>query len=98
MTENVPLFIFNDVCFSVQVFKITLNSPNNHAPDLSVVRDQVYEAAHKVWLHYVDMERKATYKVPWELHNQLQSVSSYLVGRNGLSLISENREKHQILS
>lgn len=60
----------------LQVFKITLNSPNNRAPELSLVRDQVFEAAHKVWLNYVDMERKATCKVPWELHNQIQSVST----------------------
>lgn len=64
--------------FPFQVFKITLNSPNNRAPELSLVRDQVFEAAHKVWLNYVDMERKATCKVPWELHNQIQSVSRTL--------------------
>ncbi|KAJ4438847.1 hypothetical protein ANN_14800 [Periplaneta americana] len=58
-----------------EVFKVTLPSgPNNKAPDLTVVREQVYEAANKLWLNYVDMERKASYRVPWELQSQIQSV------------------------
>jgi hypothetical protein len=62
-----------------EVFKITLMSgPNNKAPDLATVREQVYELAHKLWLNYVDMERKATYRAPWELHSQIQSVSYLL--------------------
>ncbi|KAJ9586850.1 hypothetical protein L9F63_019532, partial [Diploptera punctata] len=37
-----------------EVFKITLSSgPNNKAPDLTVVREQVYEAAHKLWHNYI---------------------------------------------
>jgi hypothetical protein len=59
-----------------EVFKITLMSgPNNRAPDLATVREQVYESANKLWLNYVDMERKASYRAPWEFHNQIQSVS-----------------------
>lgn len=60
-----------------EVFKITLPAPigNERAPELSVVRDQVHEAATKLWLNYVVMERKASYRVPWELHNQIQSVN-----------------------
>lgn len=63
----------------MQVFKITLNSPNNKVPDLCAVREQVYESANRLWLNYVDMERKASYRVPWELHNQIQSVSVLLL-------------------
>ncbi|XP_067008592.2 WD repeat and FYVE domain-containing protein 3 [Anabrus simplex] len=63
-----------------EVFKITLNSPNNKAPDLSVVREQVYESASRLWFNYVDMERKASYRVPWELHNQIQSKIQKVTG------------------
>lgn len=65
-----------------EVFKITLTSPNPHAkaPDLITVREQAYEAATKLWLNYVDAERKATYRVPWELHNQIQSKIHKVTG------------------
>lgn len=60
-----------------EVFKISLPAPigNERAPDLLVVREQVHEAATKLWLNYVVLERKASYRVPWELHNQIQSAS-----------------------
>ncbi|KMR04720.1 wd repeat and fyve domain-containing protein 3 [Lasius niger] len=58
-----------------EVFKVTLPAPvsNERAPELSVVREQVHEAASKLWLNYVVSERRATYRAPWELHNQIQS-------------------------
>ncbi|XP_050299394.1 WD repeat and FYVE domain-containing protein 3 [Anthonomus grandis grandis] len=57
-----------------EVFKITLPipAPNAKAPELSKAREQIYDSAVKLWLNYVDAERKAAGKVPWELHNQLQ--------------------------
>lgn len=59
-----------------EVFKISLPPPvgNERAPELSVVREYIYEAATRLWLNYVVLERKASYRVPWELHNQIQSV------------------------
>lgn len=57
------------------MFKITLSSPNNKAPDLTAVREQLYDSANRLWLNYVDLERKASYRNPWEIHNQIQSVS-----------------------
>lgn len=54
---------------------MTLAPSNNKTPDLSTIREQILEVATKVWLTYVDSERKATYKNPWEMHNQIQSVS-----------------------
>lgn len=65
-----------------EVFKVTLAPPphNSKAPDLSIVREQVFEAASKLWLNYVDLERKATYRVPWELHNQIQSKIHKVTG------------------
>ncbi|RZF45662.1 hypothetical protein LSTR_LSTR010613 [Laodelphax striatellus] len=63
-----------------EVFKITLSSPNNKAPDLTQVREQLYDSANKLWLNYVDMERKATYRNPWELHNQIQSKIQKVTG------------------
>lgn len=65
-----------------EVFKVTLIPPsgNERAPDLAIVRDQVSEAATKLWLNYVDLERKASYRVPWELHNQIQSKIQKVTG------------------
>lgn len=65
-----------------EVFKVTLALPNANAkaPDLVLVREQVYEAATRLWLNYVDNERKATYRVPWELHNQIQSKIHKVTG------------------
>lgn len=59
-----------------EVFKITLQPPvgNERAPDLSLVREQVHELAQRLWLNYVVSERKAPYRAPWELHNQIQSA------------------------
>lgn len=47
-----------------EVFKVTLSPPlsNAKAPDLNSVREQVCEAATKLWANYIDGERKATYR------------------------------------
>ncbi|CAK9831938.1 WD repeat and FYVE domain-containing protein 3 [Anthophora retusa] len=64
-----------------EVFKITLPAPGEErAPELSTVRDQLHEAANRLWLNYVVMERKASYRVPWELHNQIQSKIQKVTG------------------
>nr|XP_018916724.1 PREDICTED: WD repeat and FYVE domain-containing protein 3 [Bemisia tabaci] len=64
-----------------EVFKISLpTSPNNKSPDLAIVREQVYEPALKLWLNYIDMEKKASYRMPWELHNQIQSKIQKVTG------------------
>ncbi|KAH9634486.1 hypothetical protein HF086_005479 [Spodoptera exigua] len=46
-----------------EVFKITLVPPvgNARAPDLTTVREQLNEAAHKLWINYIDIERKVSY-------------------------------------
>lgn len=43
-----------------EVFKITLVPPigNARAPDLTAVREQLNEGAHKLWINYIDIERK----------------------------------------
>lgn len=65
-----------------EVFKISLTAPvgNAKAPTLSATREQVIEAASKLWCNYVDMERKATYRVPWEFHQQIQSKIQKVTG------------------
>ncbi|CAH0558995.1 unnamed protein product [Brassicogethes aeneus] len=64
-----------------EAFKVTFAAPtSSKAPDLATVRDQVFEAATKLWLNYVDGERKASYRVPWELHNQIQSKIHKVTG------------------
>ncbi|XP_013179018.1 PREDICTED: WD repeat and FYVE domain-containing protein 3 isoform X1 [Papilio xuthus] len=65
-----------------EVFKVTLSAPvgNARAPDLPAARDQLTDAAHRLWLNYIDTERKAVYRVPWELHNQIQSKIQKVTG------------------
>ncbi|KAG6445369.1 hypothetical protein O3G_MSEX003892 [Manduca sexta] len=65
-----------------EVFKMTLVPPigNARAPDLTAVREQLNESAHKLWITYIDTERKAIYRVPWELHNQIQSKIQKVTG------------------
>ncbi|XP_074041175.1 WD repeat and FYVE domain containing 3 bchs isoform X2 [Leptinotarsa decemlineata] len=65
-----------------EAFKVTLPQPhpNCKAPDLVVVREQVLEAASKLWLNYVECERKAAYRIPFELHNQIQSKIHKVTG------------------
>ncbi|XP_068150456.1 LOW QUALITY PROTEIN: WD repeat and FYVE domain-containing protein 3 [Drosophila tropicalis] len=65
-----------------EVFKISLTPPppNSKAPDLHTTREQVMELASKLWFNYVEAERKASYRVPWELHNQIQSKIQKVTG------------------
>ncbi|XP_055300472.1 WD repeat and FYVE domain-containing protein 3 isoform X2 [Sitodiplosis mosellana] len=65
-----------------EVFKISLTTPpsNAKAPTLSATREQVIDAASKLWYNYVDMERKATYRVPWEFHKEIQSKIQKVTG------------------
>lgn len=43
-----------------EVFKMTLVPPagNARAPDLAAAREQLNESAHKLWINYIDTERK----------------------------------------
>lgn len=45
-----------------EVFKVTLVLPvgNARAPDLGSVREQLHESAHKLWITYIDTERKVS--------------------------------------
>ena len=66
-----------------EVFKISLTSPtqNAKAPDLTATREQVIESATKLWTNYIDSEKKASGRVPWELHNQdIQSKIQKVTG------------------
>lgn len=65
-----------------EVFKITLSppGPSAKAPALSTTREQCIDSATKLWCNYVDSERKATYRVPWELHSQIQSKIQKVTG------------------
>ncbi|ALC38357.1 bchs [Drosophila busckii] len=65
-----------------EVFKVSLTAPpaNSKAPDLHTTREQVMELASKLWFNYVEAERKASYRVPWELHNQIQSKIQKVTG------------------
>ncbi|KAG8229679.1 hypothetical protein J437_LFUL010268 [Ladona fulva] len=68
------MYIFKKTSIE-EVFKISLNPGSNKGPpELESIRDQVYENANRLWVNYVEMERKASYRIPWELQNQIQSV------------------------
>lgn len=60
----------------LQVFKVTLNVNSGKAPDLNLVREMVYETAIKLWFAFLDAEKKQSYKAPWEIPTQIQSVTN----------------------
>ncbi|KAH8413938.1 hypothetical protein KR009_000634 [Drosophila setifemur] len=77
-----------------EVFKVSLTGPppNSKAPDLQTTREQVMELASRIWFNYVEAERKASYRVPIELHTQIQSKIQKVTG--GLSrLTSRTKSK-----
>lgn len=78
-----------------EVFKISLATPgsNAKAPDLTLTREQIIESATRLWFNYVDAERKATYRVPWELHNQIQSKIQKVVTGGLTRLASRTKVK-----
>ncbi|XP_055601256.1 WD repeat and FYVE domain-containing protein 3 [Uranotaenia lowii] len=77
-----------------EVFKITLTPPthNAKAPEIISTREQILDSATKLWIGYVDSERKAQYRVPWELHNNIQSKIQKVTG-NLTRLASRSKVK-----
>lgn len=65
-----------------EVFKITLTAPGpgGKAPTLQATREQCIDGATRLWYNYVDLERKSSYRVPWELHTQIQSKIQKVTG------------------
>nr|XP_029733035.1 LOW QUALITY PROTEIN: WD repeat and FYVE domain-containing protein 3-like [Aedes albopictus] len=65
-----------------EVFKISLTPPmsNRKAPDMTITREQILDAATKLWLSYVDGEKRAQDRIPWELHNNIQSKIQKVTG------------------
>lgn len=64
-----------------EVFKCPLPQPSNgKSPDLGLVQDQIQEAASKLWLNYIDAEKKSNYRMPLELHTQIQSKIQKVTG------------------
>lgn len=65
-----------------EVFKISLTPPppNSKAPDLQTTREQVAELACKLWVSYVETERKSSQRIPWEIHNQIQTKIQKVTG------------------
>ncbi|XP_046392591.1 WD repeat and FYVE domain-containing protein 3 isoform X2 [Ischnura elegans] len=84
------MYIFKKTSIE-EVFKISLNPGTNKGPpDLESIRDQVFESANRIWVNYVEMERKSSYRIPWELQNQIQSKIQKVTG--GLTRLA-NRTK-----
>lgn len=79
--------------------KITLlpTASNAKAPDLIATREQIIDFATKLWLNYIDAEKKSHYRTPWELHNQIQSKIQKVTG--GLTRLASRTKvkKEEIL-
>ena len=68
-----------------EVFKVSLPSQNNDTPELKSIRHLIYEPATKLWLNYVDMEKRGAYHMSGtlgagELHSQIQSKLKKVTG------------------
>lgn len=55
---------------------MSLSAGSGKAPELSSVRDLVNEASHKLWLAFLEGEKKQSYRLPWEIPTQIQSVTN----------------------
>ncbi|KAK2725772.1 hypothetical protein QYM36_000305, partial [Artemia franciscana] len=65
-----------------EAFKVTL-STSNLTPSLEQIKDIVHDPGHKLWVTYVDSEKKGTANkiTPvWELHSQFQSKLQKVTG------------------
>lgn len=76
---------------NLQVFKVSLSVSNSgcRAPDLENVRVQVTESAHRLWLAFLEAEKKQTYTtrmMPWEMPTHFQTVTnvSKVIGKHVL--------------
>ena len=58
------------------MFKISLSAGSAKAPELDAVRDLVNESAHRLWFAFLDGEKKQSYRLPWEIPTQIQSVTN----------------------
>lgn len=97
-----------------EVFKITLVLPvgNARAPDLGAVREQLSEGAHKLWINYIDTERKVSYNHTCVhlivsinpdnvINNKQFRCLVYRLGRNYLLFIcrfADNRSRIALVS
>ncbi|XP_068245244.1 WD repeat and FYVE domain-containing protein 3 isoform X2 [Palaemon carinicauda] len=61
-----------------EVFKVSLSAGSGKAPELSSVRDLVNEASQRLWLAFLEGEKKQSYRLPWEMPTQIQSVTNKL--------------------
>ncbi|KAF0311049.1 WD repeat and FYVE domain-containing protein 3 [Amphibalanus amphitrite] len=61
-----------------EVFKVSLPLENNTAPDLDTVRASLQDPATRLWVAFLEGEKKCSYRPPWEIQAQLQTVSSKL--------------------
>ncbi|KAK7077189.1 WD repeat and FYVE domain-containing protein 3 [Halocaridina rubra] len=83
-----------------EVFKVTLSAGSAKAPELSSVRDLVNEASHRLWFTFLEGEKKQSYRLPWEIPTQIQSVTNKLQkvtgGLTRLASRTKNRREDSI--
>lgn len=76
--------LFNSYCtdyiwlvFPVgQVYKVSLSAGSGKAPELASVRDLVNEASQRLWLAFLEGEKKQYSRLTWEIPTQIQSVTN----------------------
>ncbi|XP_063865461.1 WD repeat and FYVE domain-containing protein 3-like isoform X1 [Scylla paramamosain] len=61
-----------------EVYKVSLTAGSGKAPDLASVRDLVNEASQRLWLAFLEGEKKQYSRLPWEIPTQIQSVTNKL--------------------
>lgn len=58
------------------MYKVSLTAGSGKAPDLASVRDLVNEASQRLWLAFLEGEKKQYSRLPWEIPTQIQSVTN----------------------
>jgi hypothetical protein len=60
-------------------FKVSLGSTNK-APSLDLVRDHLREPSQRLWMAYIEAERRSAYRTILEVPNQIQSKIQKVAG------------------
>ncbi|XP_050700499.1 WD repeat and FYVE domain-containing protein 3-like isoform X2 [Eriocheir sinensis] len=61
-----------------EVYKVSLSAGSGKAPELASVRDLVNEASQRLWLAFLEGEKKQYSRLSWEIPTQIQSVTNKL--------------------
>ncbi|XP_058460935.1 WD repeat and FYVE domain-containing protein 3 isoform X2 [Malaya genurostris] len=79
-----------------EIFKISLTAPldNAKAPDTTITREQILDSAYRLWMSYLDGEKRAHCRASLDLHNHIQSKIQKVTG-NLTRLTSRSKFKKE---